>query len=60
VEKGGGVCALSWQRESFMTLIACVSAICFVAYPVDLTLLNPVLRLIRNIPGSSVFLARGT
>jgi hypothetical protein len=42
-----------------MTLVACVSAICFVAYPVDLTLLNPVLRLIRNIPGSSVFSARG-
>jgi hypothetical protein len=51
--------ALSWQRESFMTLVACVSAVCFVAYPVDLTLLNPVLRLIRNIPGSSVFSARG-
>jgi hypothetical protein len=59
VEKGGGVSALSWQRESFMTLVACVSAICFVAYPVDLTLLNPVFRLIRNIPGSSVFSARG-
>jgi hypothetical protein len=46
VERGGGVCALSLRRESFMTLVACVSATCFVAYPVDLTLLNPVLRLI--------------